>query len=210
MPFPLAHPVAVLPLRRYCPRLFDFPALVVGSISPDVGYAFGHLHIENFSHRFVGSLGFCLPVGALMLTLFFLLRVPVVTRLPERYRRLFMPLCLRPPGPPLVIIFSLLVGTWTHLLWDSLTHKSGWFVRHLPVLQIPLASMGTHSLRVFGLLWYICSFVGVVWLWLEFEKWKQASEGAATLKMGRAKLNAVVVGTLAVTIGLVRHLLVAH
>jgi len=59
MPFPVAHPAAVLPLRRYCPRYLSFPALVVGSLSPDLGYLFGHLHADWFSHRFwAGSFGF--------------------------------------------------------------------------------------------------------------------------------------------------------
>jgi hypothetical protein len=38
MPFPLAHPVAVLPFRRYCPRFFSLPALVAGSLVPDYGH----------------------------------------------------------------------------------------------------------------------------------------------------------------------------
>jgi hypothetical protein len=59
MPFPVAHLAAVLPLRRYCPRYLSFPALVVGSLSPDLGYLFGHLHTDWFSHRFwAGSFGF--------------------------------------------------------------------------------------------------------------------------------------------------------
>ena len=40
MPFPLAHPAAVLPFRRYCSRWLNFPALVIGSLVPDLGYLF--------------------------------------------------------------------------------------------------------------------------------------------------------------------------
>src|SRR5437762_2617545 len=58
MPFPLAHPAAVLPLRRYCPRFLSFPALVIGSIAPDFGYCFGDLNVEDLSHRSPGSPGF--------------------------------------------------------------------------------------------------------------------------------------------------------
>lgn len=67
MPFPVAHPAAVSPLRRYCPRYLCFPALVAGSLAPDVGYVFGHRHVDWFSHRFwAGSFGFCLPAGLLL------------------------------------------------------------------------------------------------------------------------------------------------
>ena len=34
MPFTLAHPAAVLPLRRW----LWFPGLVAGAVAPDVGY----------------------------------------------------------------------------------------------------------------------------------------------------------------------------
>jgi hypothetical protein len=44
MPFPLAHPAAVLPLRRYCPKYLSFPVLIVGSLVPDVGYCLGRLN----------------------------------------------------------------------------------------------------------------------------------------------------------------------
>jgi Domain of unknown function (DUF4184) len=38
MPWTLAHPAAVLPLRPLCPHRLSFGALVVGSVSPDIGY----------------------------------------------------------------------------------------------------------------------------------------------------------------------------
>jgi hypothetical protein len=86
MPFPVAHPAAVLPLRRYCPRYLSFPALVVGSLSPDFGYVFGHLQVDRFSHRFwAGSFGFCLPAGLLIVWVFYLVRAPLLAILPGRY-----------------------------------------------------------------------------------------------------------------------------
>src|SRR5579872_1927354 len=133
MPFTLAHPAAVLPFRRYCPRYFNFPALIIGSLAPDIGYCFGRLRVDEFSHRFVGSLGFCLPVGLLMLGMFYGLRHPIVGMLPASQRKVFLPLCERPPGSLLAIIISLLIGAWTHLLWDSFTHKNGWLAVHLPI-----------------------------------------------------------------------------
>lgn len=126
MPFPLAHPAAILPLRRFCPRRFNFPALVIGSLCPDVGYCFGTLHLDKFSHRFLaGSFGFCLPVGLAMLWLFYRFRRDVVQRFSPRFRRIFEPPCLCPAGPFLIIVVSLIVGAWTHDLLDSLTHRHG-------------------------------------------------------------------------------------
>ena len=99
MPIPLAHPAAVLPLCRFCPRYLSFGALVIGSLLPDVAYTIDDLNKfsrtlvflfgpsvgyseyvrnawdwDDFSHTFAGSLGFCLPVGLLLLYGFLALR----------------------------------------------------------------------------------------------------------------------------------------
>src|SRR6185503_14629770 len=101
MPFPLAHPAAVLPLRRFCPRYLSFPALIIGSLSPDLGYLSGSFRLDVFSHRFLaGSFGFCLPAGLLLLLAFYLVRSRVVGILPARYRPVLSPLCQRPIGSP--------------------------------------------------------------------------------------------------------------
>ncbi len=171
MPFPLAHPAAVLPLRRYCPRRLNFPALVIGSICPDVGYCFGRLRLEKFSHRFLaGSFGFCLPVGLLLLLLFYLLRRPLVQRLPAPHRQIYEPLCQRPPGSFPILVVSLLIGVWTHILLDSFTHEDGWLVEHLPVLQDNLLAGNCH-VRICDLLYAGCTFAGtacVAWSYLNW------------------------------------------
>ena|SRR5208283_660466 len=197
MPFTLAHPAAVLPFRRYCPRHFNFPALVVGSISPDVGYCFGRWHIDEFSHSFLGSFGFGLPVGIVLLLLFYGLRLPLIGILPKRHRQLFFPLCRQPPGSPLVAGVSILIGAWTHLLLDSFTHSSGWLVEHLPVLHAPVVSMENQTLWVYSLVWYFCSFLGIAWLYFAYEQWKEISVGTARRSPTGAKLrNALLVAFL--------------
>jgi hypothetical protein len=111
MPFPLAQPAAVLPLRRFCPRYLSFPALIIGSLSPDLGYFSGPFRLDGFSHRFLaGSFGFCLPVGLFVLLMFFLVRSRVVGILPSLCRQALSPLCQRPIGSPFAIVVSLLLG----------------------------------------------------------------------------------------------------
>jgi hypothetical protein len=172
MPFTLAHPAAALPFRRFCPRFFNFPALVAGSIAPDAGYCFGSLNLEDFSHTLAGSVEFCLPVGVVLLGFFYGLRQPVVEHLPERQRKMLEPLCLRPMGSSLIVVVSLLIGIWIHLLLDSFTHKQGWLVEKLPVLRTVIFSVGTHDFKIFNLLWYLCSFAGVAWLYFAWERWQ--------------------------------------
>lgn len=204
MAFPLAHPAAVLPLRRNCPRYFDFPALVVGSLAPDIGYLLGPLNVHDFSHRFIGGFIFCLPVGFLSWWLFNSLRPSLVGALPERFR----PAGLVASRPPfLVVVVSLLVGIWTHLLWDSLTHKEGWIVLHVAVLRMPVATIAGRKLKVFQLFWYLSSFLGVVLLYLAYEGWRNKRAGVeAQLTTSGSILRAGLVGTLAVMLGAAHHL----
>jgi hypothetical protein len=175
MPFPLAHPAAVLPLRRYCPRYFSFPALVIGSLSPDVGYFF---NAGNFSHRFLaGSFAFSLPVGLVLVLVFYCGRLPVVGILPASYRRVLLPLCQQPAGNPFLIAISLLIGAWTHLLLDSITHPDGWLVKYLPVLLTPVLSVGQHRFMVCEILYAGCTFAGVAWLAFCYLRWLEKAAG---------------------------------
>jgi hypothetical protein len=196
-----------MPLRRYCPRWLSFPALVIGCVTPDAGYLFGEARGGTLSHGLLGSIVFCLPAGLLMLALFYSLRTPFVRMLPEPYRRSLLPLCRQPAGRPWTIAISLLIGVWTHLLWDSFTHTNGWVVQHVPVLSSQLAFVADRRVRVCHLLWYGCSFAGVVWLFAAFEKWKQASLSAGTGVRGKTVMrDAVLVAIAVVPIELVHHL----
>ena len=54
MPFTFAHPAAVLPLKRFTPGWLSFPALLVGTVTPDLAYLFANKQIDEVAHRSVG------------------------------------------------------------------------------------------------------------------------------------------------------------
>jgi hypothetical protein len=175
MPFPLAHPAAVLQLRRLCPSHLSFPALMIGSLTPDMGYLSEHFRLAEVSHRlFPGSFCFCLPVGFLMLVAFYLVRSHAVRLLPARYRHEMLLLCERPAGSPVWIVVSLLIGAWTHIFLDSITHQDGWLVTHLAFLRSSLPWLGHRSLGVYEVLYYTCTFLGVAWLAIHYLRWLEA------------------------------------
>jgi Domain of unknown function (DUF4184) len=211
MPFPLAHPAAVLPLRRYCPRWLNFPALVIGSLAPDAGYFFGEQHMGPFSHGLAGSFGFCLPFGLVMVALFYWLRSPALKFLPGPYQRALLPLCQGPRPSLSAVVLSLMIGTWSHQLWDEFTHTDGWAVRHLPLLKAAVFTAFGHTARVCHVLWYGCSFLGVICVFLAFEKWKRASVPGGAAASGWAVLrDAVLVAILVLPIELTHHLVRHH
>jgi hypothetical protein len=127
VPYPFAHPVAVLPLARPMGRFAVPSALAIGSIIPDLWY-FVPLVSRADSHSAAALLWFCLPVSLLAYTMFhLLLKHPLIALLPRAAAcRLgsFTPHGL--PGVAWhVVIVSLLVGALTHIVWDGLTHSNG-------------------------------------------------------------------------------------
>jgi len=63
LPFTLAHPAAVLPLRR---TGLVFSALVVGSMAPDFPYFLSVSDAIRWGHSTRGVFLFCLPFGLLV------------------------------------------------------------------------------------------------------------------------------------------------
>jgi hypothetical protein len=205
MPFTLAHPAAVLPLKRYCPRFLGFAGLVMGSVAPDAGYLF---KLENFSHSFVGSFAFSLPVAIVMLALFYGLRRRIVELLPDAQRRIFLPPCKQPVPSLFVMVISILIGAWTHLLWDSFTHRKGWLVVRLPFLQIQTVQWAHHRLLLCDVLTYACSFAGVALLYFAYAQWREQADPALPRVSFQTGLrNALFVGLLVLPIEALHHLI---
>jgi len=207
MPFPLAHPAAVLPFRRNGAWGLNFPALVIGSLVPDAAYVFPGDDISTFSHQVLGSIVFGLPLGLLMLAVLYFFRLTAVEMLPDPGRRLFLTLCYRPIGPLWLAAASLIIGIWTHVLWDSFTHNDGWIVGHLSILRTPVFIFAGRTARVCHVLWYASSLAGIGWIVIAFEKWKWAHEP----EMGRIPVRdliryAILLSILVVPVALVRHL----
>ena len=126
MPYPFAHPAAVLPLARPLGRFGVASALAIGSIAPDLWYFVPFVE-RGDSHSVAGMAWFCLPAGLLVYALFHLfLKQPLIALLSPRLRA-FTPARL-PAVPWSAVIVSLLAGTVTHLAWDGLTHsyEEGW------------------------------------------------------------------------------------
>jgi hypothetical protein len=230
MPFPLAHPAAVLPLKRFCPKWLSLPALIAGSIAPDIAYAVGSHRFESFCHGFPGSVAFGLPMGLLMLAGWNIALVEwskTKDTRPGARLEYWTAKCRSPRSRlriALLAVLSVLIGTWTHIAWDSFTNKSGWVVMQVPALQYSFATVFGHQARVCHILWYASSFLGVSLLCHEY--WKTATSRSRSvasrqwsvirgprlpkdspLSLVRSPwLAALLCGALALPIGVVHHL----
>ncbi|HXA10028.1 MAG TPA: DUF4184 family protein [Chthoniobacterales bacterium] len=174
MPWTLSHPAAVLPLRRFTPWPLDFAALVAGSMTPDLGYYIDRFDLSTFAHTLPGSFVACLPTGVIFLLVFYLFCKPFCYALPAPHRQVLLPLCpVFPKGLTrwAIIIFSLLLGTWTHNFWDAFTHEHGWFVDRITWLQQPVLQVPSTTICVYLALQELSTVVGFVIVAIAYARW---------------------------------------
>jgi membrane-bound metal-dependent hydrolase YbcI (DUF457 family) len=137
LPLPLlAHQAPVLPLllwRRARPIVWNGTALVIGSVAPDlqyIGATSPALADRGFTHSFVGQFIFCLPVTLFLVGLIGFQRLGevLVARMHPGLRARFAWLVgaatdVRERGGSRRAIVSALVGSFSHLAFDTLTHN---------------------------------------------------------------------------------------
>jgi hypothetical protein len=129
MPFTLAHPAAVLPLRRLAPGL-PLAAAAAGAVAPDVEYLLRLAPRGTFGHSPPGLLLFCVPVGLALWLAWTRLVVPAV-RGGDAGRR--------GDASLLAAAAAVLSGAMTHVVWDAFTHATGAGVAAFPALARPVA-----------------------------------------------------------------------
>lgn len=171
MPFTLAHPAAILPVRGL--RHLHTVPLIIGAMIPDLPY-YLPASLARFAldtHDFGGSFTECLLYGYAALAGVFVLRQPLTALLSARARALCLAAVAPFAGRPLEWAWAapaIVLGVWTHLFWDSFTHLDGWIVRRVAALSAPVV-IGSWSGPVCHVLQYLSSAVGLavlaVWYW---------------------------------------------
>src|SRR4051812_1083151 len=174
MPWTLSHPAAVLSLRRLGPVSLDFPALAVGSMTPDVGYYIGHFELADLAHTLRGSFIACIPTGVIILVILYTFSRPVCYALPKPHRQSLLSICPEFPGSALawcIILFSVLLGAWTHNFWDAFTHKHGWFAERIPWLRQPVITISSVTIYMALLLQQLSTVVGFAIILVVYVRW---------------------------------------
>lgn len=149
-----AHAVPCIPLKRKFPAL-DGSALLIGSMAPDLCYIFGIS--KHYSHSFLFSFAITIPLGLL----FLLWMKHCLTPTLKAYLSHIMFVDLHKMmqyGTPTksMTLLSLVMGIFTHLLWDSFTHHE-WWLSSILYRQLPKQT----SL----FLWITSSIVGSLFVW---------------------------------------------
>ncbi|WP_291726043.1 DUF4184 family protein [Bernardetia sp.] len=173
MPFTFAHPAIVLPFGTIWKRYFSLTALFVGSMTPDFEY-FLRLKVRSeYSHTIFGVFWFDLPLGIILCFIFHLfVKKPLFQNLPHFLQTRFKQFINFDFTSYfrynyVVVIFSVLLGAFSHLFWDAFTHHDGFFVEQFSILQtksrqevISVFSIPIFSFPLYKFLQHFSTFVG--------------------------------------------------
>jgi membrane-bound metal-dependent hydrolase YbcI (DUF457 family) len=161
VPFTVSHAAAVLPFRALIKERLPLTALMIGSMAPDFGYFVAHDFSRELTHSFSGLLLFSLPVG-LIVWLFYvpLLEKATITLLPDRWHTRFAHTDALTVSLVARAAIALVLGAFTHILWDACTHRDTFVTDAVPALRGPVP--GFSWMPVYHLLHGISSVVGLV------------------------------------------------
>ncbi len=172
MPFTLSHAVAVIPLYKYLGKFGALSALIIGSMTPDFVYLSSYLDRHVDSHSLIGIYLFSIPAGLTVYYIYHFLMAPVlVSLLPKVIQKhLHEDLFLGrlPNIPSYTLVFSLVIGALTHVIWDFFTHQTG-IPQFVPWMDIPLTSIDGYDIMSYRILQHFSSLFGlsllVFWIW---------------------------------------------
>ncbi|MDQ8012314.1 MAG: DUF4184 family protein [Flavobacterium nitrogenifigens] len=173
MPFTFSHPVIIVPLRYLPKSWFSITALVIGSLTPDFEYFLRMKVKSDYSHTLYGIFWFDLPLALLLAFLFHnLTRNLLFQNLPSFIRSRILVFTdfnwnVYFKRNWLIVLISLLIGIFSHILWDAFTHKHGYFVNQITALQNTISIFGT-EIPLWKIAQHSSTFIGAVILLIIF------------------------------------------
>jgi len=170
MPFTLTHTLAVLPIHRVTARYLPLSALIIGSIIPDFPLFFSLGINYEQTHCTVGILTWCNGLGLIAYIVFQqYLKAPWLALCPrfvrERLGQYSAPVPIRSFKTLSLVSLAIIIGSSTHVIWDSYTHFGGWGVRQHPALS-QLWQINNLSIPLYKFLQYGSSIIGLPFLTL--------------------------------------------
>lgn len=155
--------------------------MVVGSLSPDFEFFLRLAPGTDFGHSWLGSLVLDLPLSLIVLWLYqsYLrqgLYAVAPCLFPFREESLKEKPLFRGLKQLMLIVVSILLGTLTHILWDSFTHDNMWPYAHIAWLRIGVRLPLHRYMQIDDVLQYLSSAVGMVILFVLWARWIRASQ----------------------------------
>ena len=153
MPFTPTHIAAIVPLAYS--KWFPFSALAIGCMIPDLPLFFPWVNYAQ-THSAIGVLTVCMPLGLTAYVLFqCIIKVPLVALLPnwmqDRMTTYSSPLLKPSYLFFLGLMLAVVIGAYTHIIWDAFTHQGRWGTHWIPLLnkEIPIAGRLLPGYKIF-------------------------------------------------------------
>ena len=129
VPFTLAHPAAVLPLRRVG---LPLAAMVCGSMVPDVPLFVRGIVTYGFTHSLLGVVTADLALAVTAVAAWcWVLRDAVVDLSPAVVRERLPPRARYSAREWALVVPASVVGSFSHVAWDAFTHRGRWGVERI-------------------------------------------------------------------------------
>lgn len=164
MPFTASHTAIVLPLLKR--RIFSVSGLLMGSMVPDFEFFIRMQAHVIYGHSFWPMFWLNIPTALLCISLYHLVvRNQLILNLPLFFRTRFQQFLnfdwisyFR--SSYIKVLYSILVGNLSHLLWDSFTHINGFVVTKIAFLNIEFWHIPFYHIMQYGF-----SLLGAIAIW---------------------------------------------
>jgi len=175
MPFTFSHPAIVLPLEKFSGKWLSMTGLIIGSITPDFEYFIRMKIQSDYSHTIFGALWFNLPLGIFLCFVFHEIVIKeLIENLPKSFQMRLHKLKehnwnIYFQKNWMIVCLSILIGAYSHILWDAFTHPNTFFVNQLGLnycisdYNIPLYKILQHASTLIGGMY-------IIWFFLKMEK----------------------------------------
>lgn len=162
MPFTLAHPAVVVFSKN---KYLNLCALILGTMAPDYIYFILFNPSSNIGHTISGFILLNVPLCFLLNYLFYnYIQEPLIVNLPNCISKNYLYLIKNKNKiinikQGIIFAYSSIIGMFTHVFWDSFTHKTGYFVVNIEFLRhkinllgynIPLYKIAQHGSTLVG------------------------------------------------------------
>lgn len=206
MPFTLAHPSIVLPFKS---KYFNLTALILGSMAPDFIYFLLFSPSSNLGHTMIGFILFNLPMCFLINYVFFkYMKDMIIWSMPKCISDRYMyitkyenNICNK--ADLLKFVYSALIGMMTHILWDSFTHETGFFVSKISMLSMNIELL-QRNIPIYKILQHGSTIVGFIIIFIYLynirDKYKYRYINTLNRKLIRISLLIVFIITMSTSI----------
>lgn len=175
MPFTISHISIILPLNKIYGKYLSLTGLIFGSMSPDLEYFSRMKILATYGHDWFGALYFDLPLALIYCFIFHcLVRDMLIDKLPNYFKSKFIQFqnfnwFSYFKKNWLVVLVSIILGTYSHLLWDAFTHEWGFFVKRIPLLESVWFDLGA-EIKGYKFLQHFSSIVGMIYIFYWINK----------------------------------------